>query len=235
MQAQKEFSQKDKNGAYFSDINFTFETTKTGRKITGLIFNIFKQSTRPAFVPKIAPIDQQEQDEPQDETIVKLVQLGIAKVKADTYLSKHGTDYINEKIDLLIADMELGLVKSPAGYLTTAITQGWTSSKLLQRRQEEEKKEKEKQARLEALTKELRENEIKKLSDIFTVQAKQDFLSSLSEIEKESLLLEIKEKYTFMSHQIKDLSHTMASAYLISKIPSYEKIKEKYIKDNLKI
>jgi len=51
IQAQKEFSRKDENGAYFSDINFTFETIKTGRKVTGLKFNIFSQNTRPAPVP----------------------------------------------------------------------------------------------------------------------------------------------------------------------------------------
>ena len=235
LQAQKEFSRQDKDGSYFSDINFTFETTKTGRKVTGLIFNIFSQSIRPIFVPEVAPEQQEQDEQPQDETIIKLVQLGIAKIKADTYLSKYGAEYIDEKVDLLLADMELGLVKSPAGYLTKAILEDWTSKKSAEKKLEEEEKEKKEKARLEALTKELRESEIKKLSDEFTEQARNDFLISLSETEKQAVLDEIKAKYTFMAHQINDLNHTMAKAYLTSIIPNYEEQRKKYIKENLKI
>ena len=234
-QAQKEFSRKDENRAYFSDINFTFKTIKTGRKVTGLIFKIFKQNTRPAFIPVTEPESQEKEEQLEDETIIKLVQLGIAKVKADKYLSKYGADYINKKIDLLIADMELGLVKTPAGYLTSAIIENWTDKKVAERKLEEEKKEKKEKARLEALTKELKESEVKNLSDEFTEHVRNEFLDSLSEAEKQVLLNEIKAKYTFMANQIKDLTHTMAKAYLVEKIPNYKEKKQEYISRNLKV
>jgi len=235
IQAQKEFSRKDENGAYFSDINFTFEAIKTGRKVTGLKFNIFSQNTRPAPVPSIDLISQEQGGQEKNETYLKLVNIGIAKVKADKYLSQYGAEYLESKINLLMEGLETGQVKNPAGYLTKAILEDWTSEKVAEKRLKEAQKEKEEQARLEELTKELREKQIKKLSDEFAEQARTEFLSTLSEEEKEDLLEEVKAKYTFMSHQITSLDHGMAKAYLTEKIPNYQERKEKYINENLKI
>ena len=45
-QAQKEFSKKNKEGLYISDINFDLEVRKTGKKISHLKFIIKKQQTK---------------------------------------------------------------------------------------------------------------------------------------------------------------------------------------------
>ena len=227
VQAQKEFSQQDENGAYFSDINFTLETTKTGRKITGLKFNIFSQQTKPKAViepPKIG-----------GEVLEQMISIGISQRAATVLFKDFGADYIAKKIELLANEMKVNEVPNPAGYLVTAIKEDWTSKKQEQQKKEAEKREKEKQARLEELTKELRENEIKTLTDTFTIKAKKEFLDSLSEVEKKNLLIEIKEKYSFLGGQINDLNHNMASAYTTTKIPNYEERKQEYLKQNLKI
>ena len=236
VQAQKEFSRQDKDGAYYSDINFSFEAIKTGRKVTALKFNIFSQNTRPTSVPNIAPPTPQEQGEqPQDEIYLKLVEIGIAKVKAEKYLVQYEAEYLKNKIDLLIDGLELGLVKSPAGYLTKAILEDWTSEKIAKKKLEKEKREKEEQARFEALTKELREKEISKLEKEFANLERANYLKTLSEEQKNELLEEYKAQAGFTGQYAKDLNDTFASIWLLKKIPNYKERKQDYINKNLRI
>ena len=236
LQAQKEFSRQDENGAYYSDINFTFEAIKTGRKITALKFNIFSQNTSPVSVPNITPPTPQEQGEqPQDEIYLKLVEIGIAKVKAEKYLVQYEAEYLKNKIDLLIDGLELGLVKSPAGYLTKAILEDWTSEKIAKKKLEKEKREKEEQARFEALTKELREKEISKLEKEFANLERANYLKTLSEEQKNELLEEYKAQAGFTGQYAKDLNDTFASIWLLKKIPNYKERKQDYINKNLRI
>ena len=235
LQAQKEFSRQDKDGAYFSDINFTFDAIKTGRKVTGIKFNIFSQSTRPAFTPKIAPAPQEQGEQPQDETIIKLVEIGISKVKADKYLSKYGTEYLKSKIILLIDGLETGLVKSPAGYLTSAIIEDWTSEKVAEKKIKEEKRAKEEKIRFEKVTKELRENQIINLEREFSNLERGFYLKSLSEEQQTTLLEEYKAQAGFTGKYAKDFSNTFAGIWLLTKIENYEENKKEYIKANLSI
>ena len=238
VQAQKEFSRKDENGAYFSDINFTFEAIKTGRKVTALKFNIFTQNTSPAFVPK-APVPEQpkqeQREQPENKTYLKLVEIGIAKVKAEKYLAQYGEKYINEKIALLIDGLELGLIKSPAGYLTKAIIEDWTNEKVLKKKLEKEKREKEEKARLEALAKELREKEKINLERKFADLERDNFLKTLSEKQKNDLLEEYKAQAGFTGQYAKDFNNTLAGIWLLEKIPNYKERKQKYIDDNLRM
>jgi len=235
LQAQKEFSRQDKDGAYFSDINFTFEAIKTGRKVTGLKFNIFSQNTRPVFVPKTAPAPQEQGEQPKDETVIKLIEIGISKVKAEKYLSKYGAEYLKNKIDLLIDGLESGLVKSPAGYLTSAIIEDWTSEKVAEKKQKEEKRAKEERVRLEKLTKELREKQIINLEREFSNLERENYLKNLSEKEQTALLEEYKAQAGFTGKYAKDFSNTLASIWLLEKIPNYKERKQDYINKNLNI
>ena len=227
-QAQKEFSRKDENGAYFSDINFILETIKTGRKVTGLIFNIFKQNARPAFAPVIA-LAPQEKNEPVIKEFTQMIDLGIAKIKANKYLEQYGVKYLSKKIELLLSDMELGLVKNPAGYLTKAIIEDWTDKKSAERkRQEEERKKKEKE-QFEKYRKRLLEEKIKELASEFKKKEISDFLSTKSDEELIELLHEIKSKNSFGS-LINDLSSPMATSDIVKKIPCFIENQEAYIK-----
>lgn len=233
-QAQKEFSQKDKNGKYLADINFDFEAIKTGRKITSIKLLIYKQEITTPVLQHREPTALQEEPKQESKIYLQMVQVGVTKTVARKLFVEFGENYIELKFALLIEDMSSGNVKNPASYLVKAIKENWTSEKGAKRKQEAEKKKAEELARFNEMRKKIKAVEEKTLADEFKVKALAEFLSSKSEEERKALLIKIKKNAgDFVGKMIDDLSHSLATPEILKQIPFFLENQKEYIKQNI--
>jgi len=223
-QAQKEFSEK-KNGVFVSDINFNFEPIKTGRKITGLKFYIFEQSTKPKQAPK--PLTPQKSD---NKTIQEMLNIGVQLKKATALLEQHGVEKIIEALKFTAEEER----KNPAGFFISILKNGWNNPAGQKKAQ---KKTKEDQARKKVLAEREKarlESAISNLEKTFRIQQKKEFLKVVTEEEKQEIIRESKKAQpSILADMIEDIENPMCLAVLISKIPDYEKNKQIFINSEL--
>ena len=228
-QAQKELSEK-KDSVFVSDINFNFEPIKTGRKITGLKFHIFEQSTKPKPAPKPptlppqAGTDHKKSDTPE---IQEMLSIGIATKKALSLFEQYGVEYITEKLKITAEEDR----PSPAGFFIKAVAEDWKS-----------KAEKKKKKQDEARKKILEERQIERfksatadLEKKFRNKEREKFLLSATQEEKEQIVKESREAQpAIIADMINDAESPMCIAILASKIPDYQANQKIFINAELK-
>ena len=120
--AQKELKEK-------TDISFEFEEIKTGRKITDIIFFIFKnKKTTPINSSKVEDIKiekiELEEEPPESHQLEyeKLMSLGVSKSQALKLCKNHTEEKINNNIRYIEKEQEKGRKKDNiAGFLVSAI------------------------------------------------------------------------------------------------------------------
>jgi len=126
MPAQKEFSAKNKEGGYVSDINFDLELSKTGRKISHIKFIIKKQQTKIEATPLMLKIDDNE-DQIEYTAMLKIK---VSEKQALMYLEKYSPKYIIEKLELLTKRQQIENIQNPAGFFVKALKEDWQSEEL---------------------------------------------------------------------------------------------------------
>ena len=122
LSAQKELKEK-------TDISFEFEEIKTGRKITDIIFFIFKnKKTPPINSSKVEDIKiekiELEEEPPESHQLEyeKLMSLGVSKSQALKLCKNHTEEKINNNIRYIEKEQEKGRKKDNiAGFLVSAI------------------------------------------------------------------------------------------------------------------
>ena len=228
-QAQKEFSEK-KDGVFVSDINFNFEPIKTGRKVTGLKFHIFEQSTKPKKEqnPSISPPKTgEDQGKSNIPEIQKMLDVGVAKKKAVSLLNEYGKENIINAIGHTAEEER----DSPAGFFLSSLKNSWEGTA--------QQKAGNKQAKAEAKKqKEKREKEVmketEKLASQYSKQAIERYLLDFSETEKKEKLEELKTGLPdVLQKQMTTLSAGAGAGFLVLEIPDYEKNKKIFIKSGL--
>ena len=154
--SQKELEEK-------TDIKFTFEDIKTGRKITHIKFNI---------LPNDNDFGQLESSE--KILFDKLVKLGINKNKACLLCEQYSEERLKNNIRYVEEEIKKGKNKSNlGGFLISAITGDYyhqtdlfESDKEEEKRQEKKKKDKQKKVREQIKEKENNDKKNKKRKDI---------------------------------------------------------------------
>lgn len=152
--SQKELEEK-------TDIRFTFEDIKTGRKITHVKFNILPNS--------VARLESNEKI-----LFDKIVQLGVNKNQAQLLCEQYSEERLNNNIRYAEEEIKKGKKKSNlGGFLISAITGDYynqtelfESDKEEEKRQEKKKKEAEKETKNKIKEKENNEKKNKKRKDI---------------------------------------------------------------------
>ena len=224
--AQKELSKKNKQGLFVSDLNFKLETEKLGRKIHLLRFIIVKQKTSEET------LELPSTTAPQTLEYQELMDVGIQHEQALAWFEQYGQNYIREKIDFIKAEQAQGNIKSSAaGFLIAAINDDYKSEKeLLREKQARERAEKARQERIAKLR--------EKAALEFEKTAKQVYLDSLTEEERQDLLDEIlnsKILPSFITAKIRKdgLNSPFAFTDIIQRIENFSENKARYIEAKL--
>jgi hypothetical protein len=229
--AQKEFSEK-KNGFFASDINFNFDPIKTGRKVTGLKFYIFEQSTKPKkekkppTLPPKTGTDQEKSDTPE---IQEMLDIGVQLKKATALLEQHGAEKIIEALKFTAEEER----KNPAGFFISILNNGWNNSAGQKKAQKKIKDDKARKKVLAEREQARRESAISSLEKTFRITQKKEFLKSLTESKESELLEEAKKENPDLEPMIKALDSPFCGNFLVSKIPDYEENKQIFINAGL--
>ena len=128
--AKKELEIKDpETNLYKSDLSFTLETRRTGRKITHLKFIIKTQQTQP-----VIPIEVDSQDPRMDPEnpmeYNEMIRIGVSERQALIFLEQYGPEEIIEKLELLIQHQGTRNIRNPAGFFIKALKEGWQKEAL---------------------------------------------------------------------------------------------------------
>jgi len=127
-QAQKEFSKKNKEGFYISDINFDLEVRKTGKKISHLKFIIKKQQTK--IIKQISPPISKIEHQQDPIELTAMLKILIPKKQALIFLEQYSTEYIIEKLELLTKHQQIENIQNPAGFFVKALKDDWQGEEL---------------------------------------------------------------------------------------------------------
>lgn len=232
--AKKELEEK-------TDVCFDFEEIKQGNKVIEINF-IIRQNKKPVVLDKI---EKKEQDETkitlteEQETIKnKLVsKYGVSEKTANELVLLVKIEQIEKNI--LYAEKEHkdgNISKSFSGFLLNAIKNNYANNVSLF---DLDNKKKEDQARKEKALADKKTELKSKFSLEFSKMAKETFLSSLSESEKEELINQILEEMkldTFAVGMIKKkgLNTPIAGIGIIKRIPDFEARRDQFVADKLK-
>lgn len=148
----------------YTDIQFTFEPKRTGRKITHLIFYIeLNQAIKKKFIPGPNKIEIIKED--NADIVVELhqkVKKWVSQSIIENWLANYPEAQVKMGIDYTLKQLKAGKeINNIAGYLQTMVkTPNLTDAKVAQKRKSanNKAKEKAKQQKLEEL-----ESEVKKL------------------------------------------------------------------------
>jgi len=231
--AKLEFTKKNDSGGYVSDITFDLKTTRHNRKISRLIFTIRKQKVGSQQIE--LPIVKDDTNIPN--IITEYETYGVSRSITLPQLEQQGEQALIDCLALFKEQVDKLDLKNPSGYLLGMLNN--EAGKKDQAKQEkEERQRKEAQAKQAAERQRKLEQQRKKLEVTFIKQAKQDYISGLSEQEKVDLLEEARKAYEdnpAILNMIKDINSPIVEGYLTPKIPNLEERKEAYIKKNLKL
>ncbi len=116
--AKKEFSQKDpKTGCFKSDLNFSIQTRRTGRKISHLIFTIKTQPTKPLQQTK-SKTSSTTNNSNIPPIILAYEAIGVMRKTVQPYLKQRGEQALQNTLNKFNADKAKGkITKSEQGYL----------------------------------------------------------------------------------------------------------------------
>ena len=234
--AQKEFNKRNEEGVFLSDINFTLEEEKVGRRINLLRFIINKQNN-------IAQKNLEAPKEEKKETpaIVEAFEaLGIHRNIIYSYYEEDGQEALEKILFIFENDKRLGKIqKSEQGYLMTLLKNRAGTVSEAEKKAEEAKiqAEQEEQKRRYEEAKQKRISSLKK--DYARTQRKL-FLNSLSEEHKKDILEEVRYKYKDSPRSILSMINNLESPFTydvihkkMKKYAGYEEGEIAYIKENL--
>ena len=153
VQSYQEFKSLNRNVNKLSNIQVELETRQKGRTVTGLRF-LLKPN------PQLSLIGMDEEDEVnQSKAYRVLVQEGISKTLARSWVLEHPEEYILSKVELAKVQAASGKIKSSkAGFLKSAIEQDYRSALDVER-------EKQKAIAEARALRRAKEAELKKLQD----------------------------------------------------------------------
>ena len=154
--AQKELSEKDKaTGLYKSDLGFDFQTRRTGRKISHLIFTIKTQQTKP-----IETLQTEQKHTANNSNTPQIIldyeAFGVMRKMVQPYLDQRGEQALQYTLNKFHDDKQNGkITKSEQGYLAYLLRvnagQETTQDKERQLKEQNEQQLKEKAAQEQAL------------------------------------------------------------------------------------
>lgn len=216
---------KDENGKHISDVSFEYREIKQSRRITHIEIIIHNNNE--------IGCEGKELSSSTDLARDALKKYGVKGDTAQKYLDQQEEAEILRCITLLEQAIGAGKVKSSnSGYLLKLLEKraGQESEYEKSQREEKEKaaiKKQKKQAKKD------NKERVAELSKAFSKRAKKEFLDSLSGVEKEQILLELREENPTSANFIKSLESGSGSGLLVTKIPNYEERKQAYIQENL--
>lgn len=220
LKAKKELDFEDKNGLYKSDISFFFFEVKTGRKVTGLIFEIKKQKTPKQI--KIKSFNSKSLD--------MLLAYGVSESKAVHLAGLHSVEEVENCISIFEDKKNKKQIKNNGlGLLIKLIEDGAGKQKTPQKTipfQEE------------SYDDDKLEKERNKLAKEYDERARLHFIESLP-LNKESELIDQACKH--YNSDILDgiirkngIETPLVKAYILTLLKNHEENKEKYISEKLK-
>ncbi len=236
--AQKEL--KDK-----TDVCFEFEEIKRGRKIVEIKFNIFRNNKGSAKneVETVTKVDLKKElpsplTEEQEAIKNKLVsKYGLSEKTANELVLLVKIEQIEKNIIYAENEHKDGNIsKNFSGFLLNAIKNNYANNVSLF---EVDNKKKEEQARKEKALAEKKEELTSKLLSEFGRTAKETFLNSLSETEKEELKNQIIEEmgldsFAVLTIKKKGLNTPIAGIGIIKRIPDFETRRDQFVADKLR-
>jgi plasmid replication initiation protein len=232
--AQKELKEK-------TDICFDFEEIKKGRKIDEINFVIL-QNKKTVLLDKVENKEQAETKsnltEEQETLKNKLVsKYGLSEKTATELVLLVKIDQIEKNIIYAEKEHKDGKIsKNFSGFLLNAIKNNYANNVSLF---DLDNKKKEEQARKEKALAEKKEGLKSKLFSEFSRMAKETFLNSLSESEKEELTNQILEEMKLDTFSVglmkkKGLNSPVAGVWIIKRIPDFEARRDQFVADKLK-
>jgi len=226
--AKKEFSRKDKAGNYISDITFQLETVTQRRKITKLRFLIEKQKNNNTQIE--IPLIKQQENVPL--VINEYEAYGINRNITLPKLEMQGEQALINCLNLFKEQTEKLDLTNPSGYLLGMLNN--EAGKENQAEKEKEERERIKQqAKKEAEYQKKQQEQREKIERIYTKETVDKYLSELTDAEAGELLTQAKKENPMLSSMMTSLDSPMCLAFLLPKIPDYEKNKETYITKHL--
>jgi len=96
--------------------------TKTGRKITGIVFFVKVRSAEEVSTLQLE-MEEEPKTPPLHHIVEKLVELGFALDMAKRYKNKYGVRKIERNIAYTLAKRDAGVIKDIPAYLNTAISE----------------------------------------------------------------------------------------------------------------
>jgi plasmid replication initiation protein len=179
--AQKEINAK-------TDISFTFQPIKEGRKITAIFFEI--QTTKP-----VVTLENQEEADPRAHALFQaLIRHGVAEKNAREFIA----DYDMERIEWHVKEYEKRKKANKAentGWLVQGIKEDYRPQSSLYEQEEEKKRERAKAEREHREKLDAEIDRLKKECDEHNHQSGRIFLSGLPEEERGKLDQEFLQKY----------------------------------------
>ena len=221
-----------------TDIFFTFEEIKTGRKITSIKFIISKNQKIITAKKENNELEKNKIDleSGQAELYEKLIKLGISKPATLETLKHFDSKRIENNIRYIERKINRGeKIVNTGGLLKSAI-QGdyYNQTDLFNDDQNEIKRRKQREEQEQEMIKREFESKQNTLSKNFFRQERDILLQPLNDDEKESLLEKLKQNFSgFMFNQIKDLENPFLIPHIIELIENYKEREKEYIKLNM--
>ncbi len=101
-----------------SPLSFTFKSIRMGRRIGQIQFTVVKKQQ-----PITIELNQAETiDTPE---VSAMIAIGITQKKALSIVNNYSSEYINEKLQILVEKQKTATVKNPSGFVIKAIADNW--------------------------------------------------------------------------------------------------------------
>jgi hypothetical protein len=199
--AQKELNKKDKiTGFYKSDLGFDFETRRTGRKISHLIFTIKTQQTKPLpqATTETSPTAN-NRNTPQ--IILTYEAIGVMQKTVKPYLEQRGEQALQNTLNKFNDDKAKGkITKSEQGYLAYLLRVN-AGQETIQDKEHQQKEHQQKEHNKKRLQEQAVEEKI--LKDVFTKEreaALNSFFTTLADEEQEYIIADFEASELFARH-----------------------------------
>ena len=206
-----------------SNLSFSFETIRVGRKIGRIKFLITKKiriKKEPLALPH-----QTGKNQPQE--IQKMLAIGIATKKAISLLEQYGKETIIKALKFTNEE-ERG---NPAGFFIRILENDWKNPA---QQKKEEQKAKAEAKRMQEKRKKEREEATEKLASQYVEIALERELSDLTKEEKQKKIEALKDEYPYVANHIKSLYEGAGAGFILKEIPDHEKNKKIFIHSELK-
>lgn len=228
--AVREFAKKDSSGGFISDVTFELETIRSNRKISRLRFIIKRQKVGTQELE--LPMSKKKKDIPA--IIAEYESYGINRTITLPHFKKQGEQALIDCLNIFKEKQEKLDMDNPSGYLLGMLNNE-AGKKTKAEATKENKKQKDLKAKKDAEYQKKRQEQREKLERTFSKEEITKYLSEFTKEEAEDLLDQAKKESPMLSSLMTSLDSPMCLAFLLPRIPDYEKNKEVYIKKNLKL